>query len=66
MLKFGAEKQNGTVTASEIRQAMRDGENGIGVPGVHGFFSIAKMANLSQYCTLFLLIKTAFSSYLTA
>jgi len=51
MLKFGAEKQNGTVTASEIRQAMRDGENGIGVPGVHGFFSIAKMANLSHYCT---------------
>jgi hypothetical protein len=43
---------------SEIRQPVRYGEYWIEVPVDHGFFSIAKMANLSQYCTSFFVDKT--------
>ena len=43
--------------ASEIRQAVRYGKNRMGVPIDHDFISIAKMANLYQYCTSFFVDK---------
>ena len=39
---FGARKTKRYRTASEIRQAVRYGENGIEIPVVHGFLALQR------------------------